>query len=43
MAGGYSRAAAELRAGFLESGQLRALRKGKPWKRLRKAMEKAGG
>jgi CHAD domain-containing protein len=43
MAGGYSRAAAELRAGFLESGQLRALRKGKPWKRLRKVMEKAGG
>ena len=43
MAGGYSRDAAELRAGFLESGQLRALRKGKLWKRLRKAMEKAGG
>jgi triphosphatase len=43
MAGGYSRDAAELRARFLESGPLRALRKGKPWKRLRKAMEKKAG
>jgi triphosphatase len=43
MAGGYSRDAAEIRANFLESKPLRALRGGKPWKRLRKAMEKAGG
>ena len=39
-AGGYSRDAAELRASFLESGTLRALRKGKLWKRLLRAMEK---
>jgi triphosphatase len=43
MAGGYSRDAAELRASFLKSRQLRALRKGKPWKSFRKAMEKAEG
>jgi CHAD domain-containing protein len=42
-AGGYSRDAAELRASFLESGALRALRKGKPWKRLLRAMEKRAG
>ena len=42
-AGGYSRDAAELRASFLESGPLRALRKGKPWKRLLGAMEKKAG
>lgn len=43
MAGGYSRDAAEIRANFLESKPLRALRGGKPWKRLRKATKKAGG
>jgi triphosphatase len=43
MAGGFSRDAVELRASFLKSRQLRALRKGKPWKSFRKAMEKAGG
>jgi triphosphatase len=42
-AGGYSRDAAELRASFLESKPLRALRKGKPWKRLLGAMEKKAG
>jgi triphosphatase len=43
MAGGYSRDAAGIRANFLESKPFRALRGGKPWKRLRKAMKKAGG
>src|SRR5215218_2525620 len=43
MAGGYSRDAAELRASFLESGPLRALQEGKPWKRLRKTMDKKVG
>jgi triphosphatase len=43
MAGDYSRDAAGLRASFLEAGPLRALRKGKRWKRLRKAMEKKAG
>lgn len=44
MAGSYARDAAEIRTGFLGSKPLRALRKGKPWKKLRKAMEeKAGG
>ena len=42
-AGGYSRDAAELRASFLESKPLRDLRKGKPWKRLLRAMEKKAG
>ena len=44
MAERYNREAAELRASFLGSKELRALRKGKPWKKLRKALErKAGG
>ncbi len=43
MAGRYARAAAEMRAGFLGSKPLRALREGKPWKKLRKAMEKRAG
>jgi CHAD domain-containing protein len=40
MAESYVREAAEMRAGFLGSKPLRALKAGKPWKRLRKAMEK---
>jgi CHAD domain-containing protein len=39
----YLRAAAEKRAGFLGSQPLRALKGGKPWKGLRKAMEKRAG
>ena len=40
IAGRYARDAAEMRAGFLGSDLLRALKRGKPWKRLRKAMKK---
>jgi triphosphatase len=40
MAESYVRDAAEMRAGFLGSKPLRALKADKPWKRLRKAMEK---
>jgi triphosphatase len=43
MAGRYLRDAAEIRAGFLGSKPLRDLRGGKPWKKLRKAMEKRAG
>jgi len=43
MAERYNREAAELRANFLGSKELRALKKGKPWKRLRKALEKKAG
>jgi hypothetical protein len=32
-----------MRIGFLGSKPLRALKGGKPWKRLRKAMEKRAG
>jgi hypothetical protein len=35
--------AAEMRADFLASRQLRALKGGKPWKRLRRAMKKRAG
>jgi len=40
MAGRYVRETAEMRAGFLGSKPFRTLRSGKPWKKLRKAMEK---
>jgi CHAD domain-containing protein len=43
MAERYNREAAELRANFLESKELRALKKGRPWKRLRKTLEKKAG
>ncbi|MCA1688215.1 MAG: CHAD domain-containing protein [Actinobacteria bacterium] len=43
MAGHHIRDAAEMRADFLGSKQLRALKDGKPWKKLRKAMEKRAG
>jgi hypothetical protein len=43
MAGRYARDAAETRAIFLGSEPLRSLKKGKPWKKLRKAMEKKAG
>jgi triphosphatase len=44
MAGRYTRDTAQMRAGFLESQPFRALRRGKPWKKLRKEMkEKVGG
>jgi triphosphatase len=43
MAERYTREAAEIRADFLESRPLRTLSGGKPWKRLRKAMEKKAG
>jgi len=39
----HIRVAAELRADFLGSEQLRALKGGKPWKRLRKKMKKKAG
>ena len=39
MAGRYTRDTAQMRAGFLESKPFRALRRGKPWKRLRKEMK----
>jgi triphosphatase len=43
MAERYNRETAELRANFLGSKELRALKKGKPWKRLWKALEKKAG
>jgi CHAD domain-containing protein len=43
MAERYVRGAAEMRMGFLGSKPLRALKGGKPWKELRKAMEKRAG
>jgi triphosphatase len=43
MAERYAREAAQIRGTFLESKPLRALSGGKPWKRLRKAMEKEAG
>jgi CHAD domain-containing protein len=43
MAERYNREAAELRANFLGSRELRALKKCKPWKRLRKVLEKKAG
>jgi CHAD domain-containing protein len=43
MAERYVRDAAEMRAAFLGSKPLRAMKGGKPWKRLRKAMEKRAG
>jgi triphosphatase len=43
MAERYLRDAAEIRTGFLESRPLRVLRRGRPWKKLRKAMEKRAG
>ena len=44
MAGRYTRDAAKMREDFLGSKPLRALRRGRPWKKLRKEMkEKAGG
>jgi hypothetical protein len=39
----YARDAVEIRTDLLGSRPLRALRRGKPWKRLRKAMEKRAG
>ncbi len=39
----YAHDAAEMRAGFLASRELCALKGGKPWKKLRKAMEKRAG
>ena len=43
MAERYNREAAELRTNFLGSKELRALKKGKPWKRLQNALEKKAG
>lgn len=43
MAERYAREAAEIRAGFLESRSLRVLEGGKPWKKLRKTMQKKAG
>jgi triphosphatase len=44
MAGRYTRDAAKMREDFLGSKPLRALRRGSPWKKLRKEMKgKAGG
>jgi triphosphatase len=43
MAGRYARETAEMRADFLRSEPFRALRGGKPWKKLRKAMEERAG
>jgi triphosphatase len=39
----YSREASEIRAGFLRSKPLRTLKDGKPWKNLRKKLEKRAG
>jgi triphosphatase len=39
----YAREAAQIRARFLGSNELRALEGGKPWKKLRKAVEKKAG
>jgi triphosphatase len=43
MAGRCARDAVEIRTGFLGSRPLRALRRGKPWKRLRRTMKKRAG
>jgi CHAD domain-containing protein len=43
MAERYGREAAEIRAGFLGSKPLRTLEDGKPWKNLRKKLEKRAG
>jgi triphosphatase len=43
MAERYAREAAEIRASFLESRSLRGLEGGKPWKKLRKTMQKKAG
>jgi CHAD domain-containing protein len=43
IAGRYTSEAAEMRAGFLGSRRLRALRRDRPWKRLRKAIKKRTG
>jgi CHAD domain-containing protein len=43
MAGRFVRDAAEIRVGFLGSKPLRTLKGGKPWKKLRKKMEKRTG
>jgi triphosphatase len=43
MAERYGREAAETRAGFLESKPLRNLKRGKPWRTLRKKLEKHAG
>ena len=40
MAERYGREAAEIRADFLESKPLRNLKRGKPWRNLRKKLEK---
>jgi CHAD domain-containing protein len=39
----YGREASEIRAGFLGSKPLRSLKDGKPWKKLRKKLEKRAG
>ncbi len=39
----HLRDAAEMRQSFLGSGQLRALKRGKPWKRLRRMLKKRAG
>ena len=39
----YAREAAQIRARFLGSKELRALEGGKPWKKLWKAVEKKAG
>jgi triphosphatase len=43
MAEGYRREASKIRAGFLGSKSLRSLKDGKPWKKLRKKLEKRAG
>jgi triphosphatase len=43
MAERYDRDAAEIRAGFLGSKPLRNLKRGKPWKNLRKKLDKRAG
>jgi len=43
MAEGYGREASEIRAGFLGSKPHPSLKDGKPWKKLRKQLEKRAG
>ena len=43
MAERYDRDAEEIRAGFLESKPLRNLKRGKPWRNLRKKLDKRAG
>jgi len=43
MSEGYGREASEIRAGFLGSKSPRSLKDGKPWKKLRKQLEKRAG